>query len=43
VGNKGAEVKLLQFADDIMFFCQPKYNCILVVKVILLSFELVLG
>jgi len=39
-GNKKAEVKLLQFADDTIFFCQPKYSCILAVNTILHSFEL---
>jgi len=39
VGIKGVEVKLLQFADDMVFFCQQKYKCILVIKVILRNFE----
>jgi len=43
VGSKAFDVKLLQFADDTLFFCQPKYQCILTIKVILRSFEVVSG
>jgi len=43
VWNKGVEVKLLQFADDTISFCQPKFNCILAIKAILHSFEIVSG
>jgi len=43
VGNKGVDVKLLQFVDDTIFFCQPKFNCILVIKAILRSCEIVSG
>ena len=43
VGNKGVEVKLLQFTYDTIFFCQPKFNCIIAIKVILRSFEIVSG
>jgi len=40
VGNKGVVVKLLQFADNIVFFCQPKFKYILAIKAILHSFEI---
>ena len=43
VGLKRIEVNLLQFADDILFFCQPTYKCIMVIKTILCCFELVSG
>ena len=43
IGNKGVEVKLLQFADDTVFFCQPKFKCILAINVILRSFEIASG
>jgi len=43
VGQKGVEVSLLQFADDTLFLCQPKYQSILAIKVILRCFEVVLG
>jgi len=43
VGYKGVEMKLLQFADDTVFFCQPKLKCILAIKVILRSFEIASG
>jgi len=35
VGSKSIEVSLLQFEDDTLFFCQPTYKCILVIKTIL--------
>jgi len=41
VGLKNVEVKLLQFADDTLFFCQPRLQCVLTVKAILRSFEIV--
>ena len=41
VGVKGVDVKLLQFADDTVFFCQLKYQCILAIKAILHNFEVV--
>jgi len=37
------EVKLLQFADDTVFFCQPKYKCMVAIKAILRNFEIVSG
>jgi len=40
VGHKGMDVKLLQFAYDTLFFCKPKYQCILALQAILCSFEL---
>ena len=43
VGVKGVDVKLLQFVDDTVFFCQLKYQCILAIKAILRSFEVVFG
>ena len=43
VGQKRVEVSLLQFADDTLFVCQPKYQSILTIKAILRSFKVVLG
>jgi len=43
VGNGSVKVDLLQFADDMLFFCEPSYQNVLVVKAILRSFELVSG
>jgi len=43
VGNKSVEVNLLQFADDTLFFCQPQIQCVLAIKAILRSFEVVSG
>ena len=43
VGQNGVEVSLLQFADDTLFVCQPKYQSILAIKVILRSFKVVLS
>jgi len=43
VGNKSVEVNLLQFADDTLFFCQPQMQCVLAIKAILRSFEVVSG
>jgi len=37
------QVDLLQFANDILFFYNPSYQNMLVIKAILRSFELVLG
>jgi len=37
------QVDLLQFADDTIFFCKPSCYNVLVVKVILRSFEVVSG
>jgi len=39
VGEKEVEVTLLQFVDDTLFVCQPKYQSILAIKVILRNFE----
>jgi len=41
LGQKGVEVSLLQFADDTLFVCKPKYQSILAIKAILRSFEVV--
>jgi len=41
VGGKGVVINLLQFADDKVFFHQLKYQCILAIKSILRSFEIV--
>jgi len=41
VGYKDVDVKLLQFTDDTLFFCQPKLQSILAIKVILRSFEVI--
>jgi len=41
VGHKNVEVRLLQFADDTLFFCQPHLYCVLAIKMILRCFELV--
>jgi len=43
VGNKGIEVKLLQFTDDTVFFYQPNFKYILAIKAILRSFEIASG
>jgi len=43
VGRLRVEVNLLQFADDMLFFCQPRFQCILAIKAILSGFELALG
>jgi len=43
VGSQGAQVELSQFADDTIFFCEPSYHNVLVVKAILRSFEVVSG
>jgi len=43
VGSQGAQVDLLQFVDDTIFFCEPLYHNVLVVKAILRSFEVVSG
>jgi len=40
VGHKHVDVKLLQFADDTLFFCQPKLNSILAIKTVLHCFEI---
>jgi len=41
VGSQGVQVDLLQFADDTIFFYEPSYHNVLVVKAILRSFEVV--
>jgi len=41
VGSLRVQVDLLQFANDTLFFCEPSYHNMLVVKAILKSFELV--
>jgi len=41
VSNQGVQVDLLQFADDTLFFCNPSYHNVMVIKAILRSFELV--
>jgi len=43
VGYNHVDVKLLQFADDTLFFCQPKFQCIMVIKAILRCFEISSG
>jgi len=43
VGTQGVQVDLLQFVADTIFFCEPSYHNVLVVKVILRLFELVSG
>ena len=43
LGSNSIGVNLLQFADDTLFFYQPTYKCIMVVKTILQCFELVSG
>jgi len=43
VGHLGVEVKLLQFVDDMLFFCQPNFQYVLIIKTILRSFELTSG
>jgi len=43
VGGKGVNIDLLQFANDILLFCQPTYGNILTFKAILMTFELVSG
>lgn len=39
MGNREVEVKLLQFTDDTIFFCQANFKCILAIKAILRSFK----
>jgi len=41
VGKKEVEVKLLQFADDTILFCQPKYKYLVAIKTVLHSFKIV--
>ena len=41
MGSQGVQVDLLQFADDTIFFYEPSYHNVLVVKAILRSFEVV--
>jgi len=41
VGSKKVEVKLLQSVVDILFFCQLQLQCVLAIKVVLRSFEIV--
>jgi len=43
VGKNKIKVRLLQFTDDILFFSDAHVQNIKVIKVILKSFELVLG
>jgi len=43
VGGNGVHVDLLQFANDMIIFCQPTYRDVLSVKVIMRSFELASG
>jgi len=43
VGSQRVQVDLLKFADDMLFFCSPMYHNVLVIKVMLRSFELVSG
>ena len=43
VGHKNVEVRLLLFADDTLFFCQPHLHYVLAIKAILRCFELVSG
>jgi len=40
VGHKHVDVKLLQFTDDTLFFCQPKLSSILAIKTVLCCFEI---
>jgi len=43
VGSLRVQVHLLQFANDTLFFCEPSYHNMSVVKAILRLFELVSG
>jgi len=43
VGSSRVQLDLLQFANDTLFFCEPSYHNMLVVKAILKLFELVSG
>lgn len=43
VGPRCVEINLLQFADDTLFFCQPKINSIIAIKAVLRCFEIVSG
>jgi len=43
VGLEWVGINLLQFADVTLFFCQPTYQNILVIKVILRCFEITSG
>jgi len=43
VGSKSVEVKLLEFADDTLFFFQPQLQCAYVIKSVLRNFEIVSG
>jgi len=43
VGTQRVQVDLLQFVDDTLFFCEPSYHNVLVVKSILRSFEMAQG
>ena len=39
VDSNGIEVKILQYADDTLFFCQPKHQSIKAIKAVLHTFE----
>ena len=43
VGYNCVDVKLLQFADDTLFFCQPNFQCIMTIKAVLRCFEISSG
>jgi len=43
VRSNNVEVKMLPFADDTLFFCQPHMQCVLPVKAVLCSFEIIFG
>lgn len=43
VGKEGVQVDLLQFIDDMIFFCKPLYSNVLARKAILRCFELIPG
>jgi len=40
VGYNRVDIKLLQCTDDTLFFCQTKFQCIMVIKAILQCFEI---
>jgi len=43
VGRNSIDVKLLQFADDTLFFSQPKFRSIMAIKMVLWCFEITSG
>jgi len=41
VGRKCVEVALLEFVNDTLIFCEPKYQNTMAIKIILCNFEMI--